>query len=245
MKIKIEDIRKELELYKWQLISPSYHNLKSELTFKCEEGHIFNSTWGKLRNNIICPICTMNPLKKITLEITAKPKNTKRILAIDQASHISGWAIFDEHQLIKSGIFETTKDNEIERDVEIKNWLIGMIENWQPDYVGLEDIQLQNINGTMGVTTYKVLAHLQGILMETLYNLKIPYQLCIPAKWRSVVGVTGKTKNDIKKSMQLIVKKRYDITVTNDESDAIGIGIYLTTQTLQFKKKKPELVNWE
>ncbi|MBQ6628119.1 MAG: hypothetical protein IJH65_04805 [Methanobrevibacter sp.] len=36
------------------------------------------------------------------------------------------------------------------------------------------------------------------------------------------------SRSDKKKSMQLLVKKWYDVSVSNDEADAIGIGKYVT-----------------
>ena len=162
-KITISDIRKELEKDNWNILSNEYKNLDSELIFICNEGHEVYSTWKKIRNKKECPICKKNKYIKTEIKVIPKIKNTKRILALDQASHISGWAIYDNDKLIKSGIFETDQFEEMERDTNIKNWLVNMINNWKPDVVGIEDIQLQNINGNVGVKTYKVLAHLQGI----------------------------------------------------------------------------------
>ena len=41
--------------------------------------------------------------------------------------------------------------------------------------------------------------------------------------------------------MQLIVKELFDISVSNDEADAIGIGKYVA----ETKQKKKKIVNWE
>ena len=45
----------------------------------------------------------------------------------------------------------------------------------------------------------------------------------------------------MKKSMQLLVKEWHDISVTNDEADAVGIGKYLSNLII----KEKEIVNWE
>lgn len=39
MKFKIEDIKKEFENKKWQLLSEEYKNLNTELEAYCPEGH--------------------------------------------------------------------------------------------------------------------------------------------------------------------------------------------------------------
>ena len=55
-KIKIEDIRKELQDDGWKLISDTYENLDSEMIFQCPEGHTVYSSWKKLRTKKECPI---------------------------------------------------------------------------------------------------------------------------------------------------------------------------------------------
>lgn len=241
-KIKIEDIRKEAKIHNWKVITNEYVNLNTEMTFECTEGHKVYLPFKKIRNKWECPVCQKNNLKEQNFEVAPKKKGVQRVLALDQATRVSGFSIFDDQLLIKSGVLRVDEVDEIERDSHIKQWLISMIKAWQPDLVGLEDIQLQNFNNKIvGVTTYKVLAHLQGILMECCYELGVDYIVCAPATWRSHCKVKGKTKTDMKKSMQLLVKKWFDITVTNDEADAIGIGKYIA----ETKKKKVKIVNWE
>ena len=98
-----------------------------------------------------------------------------------------------------------------------------------------------NPKNGVGLQTYKVLAHLQGILMETCYELNLTYTICSPASWRAHCNVKGKTKSDKKKSMQINVKNWFDVSVTNDEADAIGIGKYVADSY----NPKPEIISWE
>lgn len=241
-KIKIEDIRKEAEKHNWKLISDEYKNLDTELIFECDEGHRVYAPYKKVRDKWFCPICQDNAYKIQAQTITPKKKGVNRVIGLDQATHISGYSVFDNGQLVRSGIFQTELEDEIERDNAIKTWVVNLIQNWKPDVIGLEDIQLQQFGEkTIGVTTYKVLAHLQGILMEACYEQGVSYVVCAPATWRSYNKVTGRTKSDKKKSMQRKVKELFDISVTNDEADAIGIGKYVADT----KKKQVEIVNWE
>lgn len=237
-KIKIEDIKEELSKDNWELISEEYQNLDSELVFKCSEGHTVFAPWKKLRTKRECPICKHNILKEQDLKIIPKKKGTKRIMALDQSTRITGWSIYDSGELIKYGTFITDYDDEIQRDHTIKMWLINMINIWKPEYVGLEGIQYQQ---NMGVTTFETLARLQGILMETLLELDIPYSICPTNSWRAHCQVKGKTRIDKKRSMQLLAKQWFDISVTDDEADAIGIGKYVA----EVLNKKVEIFNWE
>lgn len=241
-KIRLEDIRKAAVEHGWELISEEYKNLNSELIFKCEEGHKVYSPYKKIRDKWECPICKENKYYNFDLVIPIKKKNTQRTLGLDQATHITGYSIFDNNELIYAGTFQTDEEDEIERDIQIKNWLIQLIQNNNIDIVGMEDIQLQQFNNKMvGVTTYRTLARLQGILMATCVEQKIDYVVCAPATWRAHCEVKGRTRSDKKKSMQMKVKEWFDITVSDDVADAIGIGKY----TSETHKKKVEIFNWE
>lgn len=241
-KIKIEDIRKAAIEHEWNLISTQYKNLDTELCFICNEGHEINIPYKKVRDKWECPICQANKYYNFSDEIKPKPKNTQRAIGLDQATHITGYSIFDNNELIYAGTFEATAEDEIERDVQIQKWLIQLIHNWNPDIVGLEGIQLQQFNDKMvGVTTYQTLARLQGILMATCYNLKIDYIVCPPATWRAHSGVKGRSRADKKRSMQNKIKEWFDITVSDDVADAIGIGKYIN----ETHRKKVEIFNWE
>lgn len=241
-KIKIEDIRSEIEKQGWTLISDSYKNLEEELVFQCPEQHRVYSCWKKMRHKLECPVCKQNTYKDQNSKVVPKKKGVSRVLALDQATKVSGYAIFDGSELIKFGAFETTLGNEIERDSLIRNWLISLIYTWQPDLVALEGIQLQDSNGEkVGVTTFETLARLQGILMLTCLENGIAYTICPTNTWRNQTGVKGRARADRKRSAQLIIKKAYDISVSEDEADAILIGKYASTEI----QPKREIVIWE
>lgn len=248
-RIKIDDIRAEIEKDNWKVISEEYVNLETEMIFECAEGHQVFAPWKKIRQKRECPICKENYYKVNEVKIVPKKKGIKRSLTLDQATYITGWSIYDGKTLIKYGIFETRLSTEVERDTAVKNWLINMIQNWKPDYIGIEDIQLQDLgkrsikdsDNVIGIQTFKILAHLQGVLLNTIYEQKIPFIVCPTQTWRKHCGVKGKTKVDKKRSMQLLVKQWFDISVTNDEADAIGIGKYVA-ETIG---KQYEITNWE
>ena len=241
-KIKIDDIRKAAIKHNWTLLSESYKNLDTELTFECNEGHKIYLPYKKVRDKWECPICKQNQYNNFSNEIIPKDKTIQRSIGLDQATHITGYSIFDNGKLVNAGIFEADADDEIERDIEIKNWLIQLIQNWKPDMIGIEGIQLQQLNNkTIGVTTYQILARLQGILMATCCEQKVDYVIVPPATWRSHCEIKGRTRADRKRSMQMKVKEWFDITVSDDVADAIGIGKYINDK----HKKKVEIFNWE
>lgn len=238
-RIRIENIRAELEHDGWKVISNEYVNLDTEMIFECDEGHKVYAPWKKIRQKRECTLCKQNSYKNQDHKVIPKKKGTFRVLALDQATKITGYSIFDNKKLIYYGIFQADEsEKEIARDIQVKQWLVSMIENWKIDMVGLEGIQYEE---KFGVTTFETLARLQGILMGTLHELNMPYKVCPTPTWRSHCGVKGKTKIEKKRSMQLLVKKWFDVQISDDEADAIGIGKYLSdtsTPTI-------EITNWE
>lgn len=242
MKIRLEDIRKAAIEQNWEVLSDEYKNLDTEMVFRCNEGHQVYAPYKKIRDKWECPICKENKYKNFDDKIIPKDKKRQRTLGLDQATHITGYSIFDGNELVYAGTFEASAEDEIVRDLEIRNWLIQTIQNWKPDIIGIEDIQLQQFNNkTVGVTTYRTLARLQGILMAACEEQEVDYVVCPPATWRANCEVKGRTRSDKKRSMQNKVKEWFDITVSDDVADAIGIGKYVSDT----HKKKVEIFSWE
>ena len=118
-----------------------------------------------------------------------------------------------------------------------------MIQNWRPDFIAIEGIQYQDEgNGQkMGVTVFQTLARLQGVLMLVCHEARVPFEICPTNTWRHDCGVKGRSRTDRKRSMQMLVKQWYDISVSDDESDAIGIGHYMTGRI----QRNTTVTNWE
>ena len=237
-KINIKDIVEEAREYGWELISEKYQNLDEELVWECSEGHRVYAPYRKIRGKYICPVCEANKYKEMSTKIVVKKPGVRRVLALDQSTHLTGYSIFDNEELVTYGIFETQYEDEIARDHEVKVWLISMIHNWEPDYIGIEGIQYQQ---QMGVTTFETLARLQGILMDLCYEMEYKYNICPTNTWRHFYGVKGRSRVDKKRSTQILIKEWYDISVNEDVADAIGIGRYMAKSVVA----QPEVVEWE
>lgn len=249
-KISLKDIKNLLSKNELELISTSYKNLDTPLEIKCLKGHFFEETYRNLRKIPICPICT----KENTMTIVSKNKEKIdfRVLGLDQATKKTGWALFEDDELINHGIYSVPDDFPKEKRI----WLMGkelieMIKKYEPDLVVLEDIQLQDsesesvYNSNIGVITFKTLAELLGVLTNILFESKVDYKIVPPGVWRKHSQVKGRSRADKKKSAQLIVKNLYNILVKNDESDAILIAKYVA-ETIRTKKSNNNhnLIKW-
>lgn len=147
----------------------------------------------------------------------------KYFIALDQSSQTTGYAIFNNGELIKHGA--VTFSGEMDRRLlKLRNWVKEMLNQYPGAEIAIEDIQLQNLRGDIGVTTYKKLAWVQGALISLFAELKVPYQVVAPATWRNLCGIKGTARDIQKKGAQKRVSAIYSIIATEDEADAICLG---------------------
>lgn len=141
------------------------------------------------------------------------------ILALDQSSRITGWAIFNGNKLVDYGKFTLDDDNVGIRLTKFRFEITKLINTYHPHEVVLEEIQEQN-----NILTFKVLAQVQGVLIELLNFLNIPYNIIASTTWKSTLGIKGRIRAEQKKNAQEYINKKYDIKVAQDIADAICIG---------------------
>ena len=84
-----------------------------------------------------------DPYKVKKNKVPAKGTDTQRILALDAATGVTGYAIYDNKVLVSFGTFKTNSSYEAtERINQVKGWLKAALRAWMPDFVGVENIQL-------------------------------------------------------------------------------------------------------
>ena len=231
--INIYSVSNALETEGWKLISETYKNLKTPLEMQCPAGHRQEQTFENWRKHKICDICMAgDPYKVKKNKVPKKGTDVQRILALDAATSVTGYAIYDDKVLVGYGTFKTSSTLQAtDRINQVKNWLKAALNEWEPDFVGIENIQLQKYGSKateVQVKTFQTLANLQGVLLDTVFEACIDHDLVYPSEWRSYCGVNdGDQHRDAKKKQaQAKVKAWYGIECTEDESDAICIGKY-------------------
>ena len=149
-----------------------------------------------------------------------------RLLALDQASRTSGFAIFDNDELIDYGTF-TYDDEDIGiRLNKIRNKVASLIDKYAIDYVAFEDIQLQG-NVANNVQTFKTLAEVFGVIYELVTALNLKHDAVLSSSWKSTLNIKGRTRPDQKKNAQAYVVNTYGVKPSQDASDAICIGAHI------------------
>jgi Holliday junction resolvasome RuvABC endonuclease subunit len=219
-KLLIGNIKVELSVKSWVLLSTQYENLDGDLEMMCPEGHKVFISLKKWRKKAECPTCSTNIYNTLKNTTSIQKKSgIYRILALDDSTSITGWAVFDNEELVGYGKIEMTQKSPIERISAMKQWMLSMVAKWKPDLVAIEDIQQQE-----NVQIFKVLAQLQGVLLNALYENKYEFDIIHVATWRSHCEIKGKTRSELKKNAQAKIKTWYDVSVTQDEADAICLG---------------------
>ena len=160
------------------------------------------------------------------------------LLALDQASRVSGWAFFQDGELKKFGKFSVDDDDIGERLYKIRENVKTLIETYDIDEVAFEDIQLQN-NVVNNVQTFKILAEVFGIIYELVTELNIPHTAVLSGTWKSTLGIKGKNRPEQKRNAQAYVNTMYGIKATQDECDAICIGSHITNKPKASVPLKP------
>lgn len=150
-----------------------------------------------------------------------------KLLALDQSSRITGFSIWEDDELVKSGTIDIGSISDLgERLNHLRNWVINLIEDNDIDYFAFEDIQLQG-NVANNVKTFKTLAEVFGVMHELSVNLQIPYEAVLASSWKSSLGIKGRNRAEQKRNAQTFVLNKYNLKVTQDEADAICIGAYI------------------
>lgn len=147
-----------------------------------------------------------------------------KILSFDQASVITGYALFDDGQYVDSGVIKKNKDIPIvDRVPEMALAICTKIKEVKPDVVVIEDIQNQN-----SVKTVIDLARLQGGVIMYCVNKHIPIKIYHPSTWRKTLQFVQGTKtkrDDLKKQATEYVKGLGFDIASEDESEAICINL--------------------
>lgn len=131
--------------------------------------------------------------------------------------------MFVDNKLIDYGtlLSDHKEKNTLERIKQMTDEIVKTVEIAKPDFVILENIQFQR-----NIATFKSLAQLQGCIMYHLNNSNIGYAFVEPSAWKSYCGIKGKKREEQKKNTIAYVKGKYNVDVSEDIADAIGIGTW-------------------
>lgn len=243
MPINYYTVKLHLEEKGWKLLSDTYKNLDTPLEMECPKGHKQQQTYKEWRKHMICETCVAgDPYKVKKNKVPTKRVDTYRVLALDAATNVSGYSVYDDGTLVSYGTYKTNETLDTTARInQVKHWLETAIEEWQPDFVGIEGIQLQTFGPQKlpQVELYRALANLQGVLMDTLFEHKIESDLVYSSAWRKTLAIEASGRENKKKAAQDKVRSWYNVSCTQDEADAICIGKYFV-----LSGRKKQTISW-
>lgn len=149
-----------------------------------------------------------------------------RLLALDQASRVTGVAIFDDDKLVKYGTFEIKSNQELgKRLTQFLENLDKLYAAYHFDAVAYEDIQLQMGN----VETYRRLAYIQAMILFWCEKHEKNLYCLSPSHWRKILKdkygmLWGRKRAEQKQTAIDFIQEHYKKEVDSDTADAICIG---------------------
>ena len=147
----------------------------------------------------------------------------KILIALDESTTSTGYAVFRNSTLIEHGIFSSKSKDVLERVSYIMEEIEKLIKRYKPNDMIIEDVQI-----TMNAATAKSLLGLQFMIEIYAHRNNISCETYRTTKWRKILGLSNSRTLDRKaKKQETIdyVKNKYGIEVLkDDESDAIAIG---------------------
>lgn len=151
-----------------------------------------------------------------------------KYLCLDNALATTGWAIYEDKNLLKWNKFNTKAIDSIEiRLAKIYDFLGKMLNKYNFDILIFEDCQSQS---NRNIQTYHKLSMVKAIILYWCAVNHKDYSILSPSHWRSILkekrGVTfGRNRIQQKAAAKDFVKKEFNIDATEDECDAICLGL--------------------
>lgn len=154
-----------------------------------------------------------------------------KILSLDLSTKSSGYAVFDNAELIDYGCFTSASTDLIKR-IQIMTEGIKSVMNKHSDIskVIVEEVRPEGTGyGVGNLKTHRALMWLQAAIAFMLHDnyKKTEIEYIYPSSWRASIGIkTGRgiKRTTLKQKDIEFVKEKWGFDVNDDEADAICIG---------------------
>lgn len=152
-----------------------------------------------------------------------------KILSLDLSTKSSGWAVFENDNLIDYGCITSSSTDLIKRIQIMTNGIKEILEKYEINKIIAEEVRPQGGFGAGNIQTHRALMWLQAAIAFMLYDnfKKLTLYFIYPSSWRADCGIKqGRgTKRESQKELDIqFVKEKFNIDVNDDIADAIGIG---------------------
>lgn len=165
-----------------------------------------------------------------------------KFIALDLSTKSSGWAIFEDKELLEYGCVTASSNNLLARIDKITKEIEELLKTKGIQKVVLEEVRPEGSSGN--IATHRALMWLQGSIAMACHRSKLKKDdmiLYYPSTWRKECGIVngrGVKRQTAKKADIEFANKQFGLELTNDDiADAICIGH-------AYFKKELNVLNW-
>lgn len=159
-----------------------------------------------------------------------------RMLSIDSSTKITACAVFDDGIFQKTEVINLSKENDMDkRFYRMSLSILNVLKTYKPDIVYIEETVVPR-----NAQTQRFLTKLLGVVYGYCILNQCEFNAIRPTEWRKLAGVDqgGKKREELKSEAICIIQETLDITVCDDEAEAILIGIAVIKKFDIIEEKK-------
>lgn len=166
------------------------------------------------------------------------------LLSLDLSTKSSGWAVFNDGNLVDYGCITASSTDLIKRIKKMTDELqISALNKYEIGKVIVEEVRPEGGYGVGNQKTHKALMWLQAAVAFMLHDNypTIELEYIYPSSWRASLGIKngrGIKRQTLKEADVEFVKTKYRINVNDDVADAICIGL------AQYVQQDDNEINW-
>lgn len=167
-------------------------------------------------------------------------------LALDLSTKRTGFALFNDQELIKYGCIAAGSTNIYKRIKKMVQEIKKILDENKINRVIIEDVWVEDIHNN--INTCKALLYLQGFICCLFDLYKLSPIFIYPSEWRKKCGIhTGRgiQRNSLKQEDINFVKSQFDVDVNDDVADAICIGFSIVGGEIKEPKKLVQTSGFE
>lgn len=156
------------------------------------------------------------------------------IISIDASTSSSGWAVFQNNELIAHGCVKPKGKDWRDRIMEESVFFMQLIQKYNPDMICAEAMPLKP-----GSHTLEALGAVHGMILCLCAGYKIKPVFLLPSKWRKTLGLFDGTRQGMKREVLkekaiIMANEKFGLNLKwygpkskkseDDEAEAILIG---------------------
>ena len=146
-----------------------------------------------------------------------------KILSIDQSTTCTGYALFENNELISCNKIKPDGSDFIIKLINVLSSLENIIQKEKPDKIVFENIQNQ---ASKNIETFKKLSGLFYCLTLLCEKYQIDYDTYYASEWRKIIGFKGRmARSELKQKSKALIKDKYGFEANSDICEAILIGL--------------------